>query len=93
MKVLYNLKLSVRSLLKKPLFSGVIIFTIAITIAAALAFIVLQPINKFLYEVNLFYLPVYLISAIILLSVCILATLLPAWRATNVNPATALKNE
>lgn len=66
---------------------------ISLLIAAALAFIVLQPINKFLYEVSLFYLPVYIITALTLLFVSIVATLLPAWRATNVNPTTALKND
>ncbi|NET35251.1 MAG: FtsX-like permease family protein [Cyanothece sp. SIO1E1] len=66
---------------------------ISLFIAVVLAFIVLQPINKFLYEVSLFYLPVYLLTAIGLIFVSIAATLLPAWRATNVNPTTALKND
>ena len=66
---------------------------ISLLIAVVLAFIVLQPINKFLYEVSLYYLPVYLLTAIGLILVSIAATLLPAWRATNVNPTTALKND
>lgn len=66
---------------------------ISLLIAVVLAFIVLQPINKFLYEVNLFYLPVYLLTGIGLIFISIAATLLPAWRATNVNPTTALKND
>ncbi len=66
---------------------------ISLVIAVVLAFVVLQPISKFLYEVNLFHLPVYVLTVIILLFVCVIATLLPAWRATNVNPVSALKNE
>ena len=66
---------------------------ISILLAVALAVVVLRPINKFLYEVSLFHLPVYLFAAIVLLAVSVVATLLPAWRATNVNPVTALKSE
>lgn len=66
---------------------------LSLFVAVVLASIVLQPINKFLYEVNLFYLPVYIITAVTLLFVSVVATLLPAWRATNVNPTTTLKND
>ncbi len=66
---------------------------LSLFVAVVLASIVLQPINKFLYEVNLFYLPVYIITAVTLLFVSVVATLLPAWRAINVNPTTTLKND
>ena len=66
---------------------------VSILLAAVLSVIVLRPINHFLYEINLFYVPVYLFTAIVLILVSIIATLLPAWRATHVNPVSALKSE
>ena len=66
---------------------------ISILVATLLAAFVLQPISKFLYEITLFHIPVYLFSAAVLLLVSLIAALLPAWRATTANPVTALKGE
>ncbi len=66
---------------------------VSILLAIALSVVVLRPINKFLYEVSLFDMPVYVGTAVVLLLVSVIAAFLPAWRATSTNPVNALKSE
>ncbi len=58
-----------------------------------LAPLLLRPISPFLFEVQVLDVPVYLLTAVVLVTVSLFAVLVPSWRALFINPVTVLRKD
>ena len=72
---------------------SLLLVTVGVSLGVAGALAVTRALAKFLFEVKTTYLPTFLVAAALLAAVALLAGLVPAQRATRVDPLIALRWE
>ncbi|HEX4639392.1 MAG TPA: hypothetical protein VH170_07890 [Chthoniobacterales bacterium] len=91
--MLSEIKVALRGLAKSPGFTAIAIVTIALAIGGLiLAFLSTRVLAALLYSVSAFDLPTFLFVTITLAAVAVLASYIPALRATRADPMVALSH-
>ena len=78
-----------RKLVKAPVFTAVLILTLGLAIGANTA--IFSVVKSLLYGVSAVDAPTYALAALVVSAVSLLASYIPARRATGVDPVEALR--
>lgn len=72
---------------------GILLALIGIVVGAAISLAASRFLASLLFGVSAASLPLYLLTALFLLGIAFLATLVPTWRATKIDPLVAIRYE
>jgi predicted permease len=82
-----------RSILSNVLIEGLVIASIGVTAGVGIGFGLARGIGRYLAEVQLPGVPIFIASAVAILAAAVIASAVPAARAARVNPVEALRSE
>jgi predicted permease len=82
-----------RSILTGVLSEGLIIASIGVGAGIAVGFVLARVLSKYVGQVQLPGIPLFLVSAFVILAAAVIASAVPAARASKVNPVEALRSE
>jgi ABC-type antimicrobial peptide transport system permease subunit len=88
-----DIKYGLRGLLRQPAFTIVAVCSLAIGIGANTAIFSTLLIAKMLYGVSATDPRTFAVIILLLMTVALMACLIPAWRAARVDPLVALRDE